>query len=590
MCKKYLFITSLVLMFVSCKAKIQKDEFKVYIVETTDLHGSFMPYDYIDQKETDHSLAQVSTYVNQLRKLPDSKVILVDNGDVLQGQPIVYYNNINNVENHIVPRMFNFMKYDAAVVGNHDIEAGHAVYDIINKQFKFPWLAANAVNEITGEPYFKPYTIIKCNKQKIAILGLVTPGIPKWLPDNLWKGIRFDDMVVSAKKWMNIIDSLEQPDVIVGLFHAGHDATYGGAVADEQFNENASLRVAKEVPGFDVIFIGHDHDVILHDVVNTAGDTVKIVDPGSGARNIGLATLLFKRNNETKKYDIKVETEIISTKGIAPDKKFLEEFNSDHTQVYDYTNKVLGTCKKTIESVPSYYGQSEFMSLIHTVQLEVTNADISFAAPMSYNTSIEKGDIKVSDCFKLYRFDNMLSVVELTGKEIDSYLEYSYASWYNTMTSADNHLMKFKNDDQGNVAYDLNRKTFSLFGNYYNFDSAAGIYYYVDVRKPDGQKVYVSKTTNGEKFDLNKTYKVAVNSYRANGGGGHFEYGALLSPDSIKKRTIWQSNYDIRYYLIDWVSRKKNINVPNMNNWVVVPSNWRIKGWERDYPLMFSKK
>jgi len=587
---RWLLLTVIIFIISSCNPNSKLDEFKIHIVETTDLHGALLPYDYINHQQSDHSLAQVCTYVNQLRDERDSKVVLLDNGDILQGQPIVYYNNINNVENHVVPRMLNFMKYDAAVVGNHDIEAGHKVYDNLNNQFNFPWLAANALNKETKEPYFKPYTIINRFNQKIAILGLITPGVPKWLPENLWSGIIFEDMVVSAKKWMAIIQTKEKPDVVIGLFHAGHDATYGGVHPEDPCNENASLEVAKEVPGFDVVFIGHDHDVVVKDIVNNIGDTVKIIDPGSSARNVGLATLSFKHNSDNDTYDFTVDASVVPIKDVLPDDDFMTEFKNDHTQIMDYTNQVLGVCNKEIESMPSYYGQSRFMSLIHKVQLKVSGADISFAAPLSYNTKIEKGEIKVSDCFKLYRYDNMLSVIELTGDEIDGYLEYSYANWYSNMTSSNDHLMKFKTDDQGNISYDQDRKAFSLFGNYFNFDSAAGIYYHVDVRKPDGDKVFISKTIDGEKFDENKKYKVVVNSYRANGGGGHFLYGAKINTDSLKQRTVWNSDFDMRFFLMDYIKNNKILRVRNMNNWVVVPSKWRIKGWERDYPLMFSKK
>lgn len=93
----------------------------------------------------------------------------------------------------------NYLKYDAAAVGNHDIEAGHPVYDRIKKEFRFPWLSANLIDSQTGKPYFTPYVIVERQGIKIAILGMTTPNIPQWLPEHLCKGIEFEDMIESSK-------------------------------------------------------------------------------------------------------------------------------------------------------------------------------------------------------------------------------------------------------------------------------------------------------------------------------------------------------------------------------------------------------
>ena len=186
---------------------------KLKFIETTDVHGSIFPYDFIKDKQTSTSLSQVYTYIKQEREKKDQFVILLDAGDILQGQPVVYYYNFERTsEKHIVAQVMNYMKYDAGTVGNHDIEPGHSVYDKIKKEFNFPWLAANAVNVKTGKPYFLPYKILNKGGIKIAVLGLITPGIPMWLPKNIWSGIDFKDMIKTAKKWVKIIKEKEKHD------------------------------------------------------------------------------------------------------------------------------------------------------------------------------------------------------------------------------------------------------------------------------------------------------------------------------------------------------------------------------------------
>lgn len=213
----------------------------ITIAYTTDVHGNFFPYDFITLSPGEGSLARVATAVDSLRAANPGGVILLDNGDILQGQPTVYYYNfIDTVSDHIVPRLFNFMGYDAASIGNHDIETGHDVYDRVHKAMNIPWLGANVTECATGKPYLTPYTVITRKGKKIAVLGLITPAIPSWLPENLWEGLRFDDMTESARKWIDIIREREKPDAIIGLFHSGHDEskTTGGIM------ENASEHVA----------------------------------------------------------------------------------------------------------------------------------------------------------------------------------------------------------------------------------------------------------------------------------------------------------------------------------------------------------
>jgi len=178
----------------------------IKILETSDVHGAIFPYDFIGNKPMESSMAQVYTYVKKERENSQQQVILLDNGDILQGQPTVYYSNyIDSSSCNIVSRVFSYMGYDAATVGNHDIETGPLVYRKVERELAIPWMAANAINTITGKPAFKPYTIIKRSGLKVAILGLITPGIPSWLPRNLWPNMRFDDMVESATYWVQQI-------------------------------------------------------------------------------------------------------------------------------------------------------------------------------------------------------------------------------------------------------------------------------------------------------------------------------------------------------------------------------------------------
>ena len=124
---------------------------------------------------------------------------------------MVYYSNFEKTDQkHICAEVMNFMAYDAGSVGNHDIEPGHEVYDRLVNEFAFPWMAANAIKNSDGKSYFQPYTMIEKEGVKIAVIGFVTPAIPEWLPEKIWSGMHFEELEVSAKKWMAIIKEKEQ--------------------------------------------------------------------------------------------------------------------------------------------------------------------------------------------------------------------------------------------------------------------------------------------------------------------------------------------------------------------------------------------
>lgn len=584
--KKLIFLLiAVAIILTACNSEnIKPKEYTITIIETSDVHGAIFDYDFIKNKPMSGSLSKVQSYLNDLRD--PANVILLDNGDILQGQPTVYYYNYENTEGeHIYSKVMNYMQYDAGTLGNHDIEAGHAVYDKMNKELNFPWLAANAINTETGEPYFSPYTIIEKDGVKIAVLGLITPGIPKWLPEELWEGIEFEDMVMSAKKWVPIIQKKEKPDLLIGLFHAGFDYTYGNVDYDTPKNENGSVIVAEQVPGFDIIFVGHDHETWNKKVQDINSKDVYVFGPTSSAREVVAVNVkLFL--NEKGIYDKVIEGSIVSMKDYNADSSFNKAFEKEYLTVKDFVSREVGEFKETVNAHESIYGPSVFTDIIHTVQLDMSKADISFTAPLTFNSVIDKGPVYVRDMFKLYRFENFLYTMKLTGKEIDGYLEYSFSNWFNTMNSENDHLLLFKKDQNGNLNFSQRSQSYELSTNYYNFDAAAGIKYTVDVTKPIGEKVNIVSMADGRNFYLDSTYTVAVNSYRGNGGGGHLVYGAGIPEQELSSRRISSTEKDLRYYLMKWIEEKKQINPVSRDDWKVIPEEYWMKGKETDKKLL----
>ena len=550
---------------------------RLRFVETSDVHGMFFPTDFTTGKQVFGTMARVSSYVKRKRADYGDRLILLENGDILQGQPTNYYwNAVNTNCENIASAIVNYMNYDAQVPGNHDIETGHACYDKWIKELKCPVLGANIINTQTGEPYTQAYKMLERDGVRIAILGMITPAIPNWLSKDAWRGMRFEDMVTSARKWMDIIQEKEKPNVVIGLFHSG----YQGGITTAEYEENAARAVAAQVGGFDVIMCGHDHNPYSENVVCRTGGSTLILNPGSNARKVGEAEITITLNSDGKLVNKMIKGRLVSMDPESTDKEYMEHFKADIEKLQAFTSQKIGSFGNTIYTRDCFFGSAPFTDWIHNVQLAVTKADISFNSPLSFDVTINKGDVRMSDMFNLYKYDSSLYVVKMKGSEIRKYLEMSYALWTNTMSSQEDNIMLLADTHSDSEKH-------GFINPYYNFDSAAGIEYEVDVTKPEGEKIKITKRSNGQPFSEDEWYSVVMNSYKANGGGELITKGAGIDKDSLDARVTMRSEHDLRYYLMEEIKNKGIVNAKSNNNWRFVPEAWTKSAIERDRELIF---
>ena len=540
------------------------------IVETSDVHGAFFPYDFTERRPMSGTMARVSSYVKRQRKEMGDRLILLENGDILQGQPTCYYTNFVATDKpNIAAEVVNYLKYDAQTFGNHDVEVGHKVYDKWIKELDCPTLGANIIDLKSGKPYVEPYLMLEREGVRIAILGMLTPAIPNWLHQNLWSGMRFEEMVSCTRKWVKILREQEKADIVIGLFHSGWD---GGIVTDS-YDEDATKKVAEQVEGLDVIFFGHDHTERKVAINGTL-----CLDPASNAKKVACVTIQVSNGKVVSK-----KAELVDVTKEDIDEDFMRHFQPQTDAIKAFVERKIGTFSETMYSRDAFFGSAAFVDLIHDLQLEYTKADVSFTAPLIFDSEINAGPVYMSDMFKLYRFENGIYVLRMTGKEIRGHLELSYDQWVNTMQSPDDHIMLLAPKAPG----DNQREGFKNFT--FNFDSAAGIDYVVDVTKPNGQKVQILQLSDGRPFDENTWYRVAMNSYRGNGGGELLVRGAGIPWDSIPQRIEFMSDRDQRYYLTQKIEREGTITPRAHNNWRFIPDAWAKPAIERDRKALFGQ-
>jgi len=386
-------------------------------------------------------------------------------------------------------------------------------------------------------------------------------------------------MVSCARRWVRHIRQVEQPDLLFGLFHSGLN---GGLTLENGIEEDATERVAQEVEGFDAIFFGHDHQVHNIMLKNPAGKDVLCIDPSCYVRNVAEATVTLTYDGD-RLVNKDVKGAIVDVRDEAVDQQMVAHFQPQIDKIKDFVGRRIGTFAAGCSTRDSYFGNSAFTDFIHQLQLQITKADISFNAPLSFDAKIDAGPVTVADMFKLYRFENQLYVMKMTGREVRGHLEMSYDLWANTMTSPRDHLLLLNDGSRG----DQQRMGFKNFT--FNFDSAAGIDYEVDVTKPDGEKVRILQMSDGTPFDEDKVYKVVMNSYRANGGGDLIIRGAGIPKDSLNARIVYQSELDLRHYLMEEIERMGTVRPQAAKNWRFVPEKWTKAAARRDRQLLFPR-
>lgn len=552
-------------------------EYTFHLITTNDVHGHYFDSSYVEASVRP-SLVSVSAYVDSLRGLWGSEnVILVDAGDCLQGDNASYYYNfVDTAAVHLFARMADRIGYDAVVVGNHDIEAGHPVYDRVARQMKTPFLAANAIDAQTGKPYFKEYVLLKRHGLKIAVIGFTNPNIAGWLSPELWSGLEFRNLLPYAQEVVDRVRAEAEPHVVIVAAHTGAGEGDGSRL------ENQGLDLFQSLSGVDFVVCAHDHRPRVEQ-----NDSICLINSGSHCRNLGHGAFSLTVK-DGKVVSRRLEGALIPVDASKADGRMHSEFRSEFEAVRTFTRQELGELEVDLRTRDAYAGMSDYLNLLHTLSLGCTPAQISFAAPLTFNGSVKAGTVIYNDLFTIYPYENQLYVIRMTGKEVKDALEYSYDRWINTLGRSQKHLLQIREGADprtGTVGW-------SFVNRPYNFDSAGGLFYEVDVTRPYGCRISISSLADGTAFDESAEYNVAVTSYRANGGGGILSKGAGIDTGRIDERVV-KYYPEIRELLYGYLLKHKSISSAAIGNpaviggWKFVPHSLAAPALDADMALLF---
>ena len=577
--------TLLILLVAGCLGACRHQEPEgqmLQIIFTGDVRGAILPYDFKRDTISNESLANISSFVNDMREIFGPENILVlDNGGNLTGRVVPYYSNyVDSVNEPLYYRAERLIGYDAIGIGNHDMDVKECLNPTrISPDYQRPVVCANLLDSRTREPYFEPYLVFERGGLKVAVLGMASPGVSAWLPKQLWKNVHMQDMVECAEKWVPYIQEHEHPDILIGLFSCGRDYTDGDLTMDSYKNPNAGLIVARHVPGFDLVILGKDKDPQSFDMRNEAGQFVRIINVGERAKNVGSAIIHVTRQKDGSLHK-RILTNLSRSSRSEVDPAFVEEFAQDFKKIHSWMNDTLGYLSDSLYPLDRFYTPSFYRALIHKAQLWHTKADISVTGIITSADEIPAGPLTMRDLIDVDDHEAQIVKLRMTGDEIYRMLEYTYGQQIEQVNRPGDFLLSLRHDPYGHtVRNDAGQPYLRMPPS--SFLSCAGIVYTVDVRKPAGQRVTIHSMHDGTPFDLRKSYTVAINSYHGSGGDGILTRGVGWNKETLDLHSLPSDPYNMREMLADYLQKVDTFHCVLTGDFNLVPEDFVSVSLER---------
>ncbi|WP_028546129.1 bifunctional metallophosphatase/5'-nucleotidase [Paenibacillus taiwanensis] len=528
----------------------QHESNTIAILHTSDIHGTVLPYRYADQMPIEAGLSNISTVIKELRRqYKDS--IYVDNGDLLQGTPLTYYHaRINPDLPNPLTACMNLLQPDAVVVGNHEFNYGLSYLRQAVKESKFPWLSANLLEESNREPIFGvPYITKELPVGiKIGVLGLTTSYIPNWeLPQHI-AGIHFECVVQAAKRWVKVLREEEHVDLVVVSYHGGleRDAS-SGELTEADTGENEGYRLAAEVQGIDILLTGHQHRVIVNERI----DGVVIAQPGSHGQGVGCIEVQMDCVEENWKVGA-IRSTWMDCAGTAPDRQIIDQVAAIEAEVQIWLDKPIGQVEGDMtvtDASQVRLADHPLIEFINRVQMEYGQTTISNTALFDDTAPGFVGYITMRQVLANYIYANTLKVIRVTGQDIRDALEQT-ASY-------------FERAEQGSGQYCIHKAYLYPKPQHYNYDMWEGIEYEIDISRAVGERITkLLVSSSGQPIDMHNTYDVAMNHYRAAGGGNYVMFA--------NKPTVLDVPTDIAELIANYIIQRGTIHSTLNHNWRVV--------------------
>jgi 2',3'-cyclic-nucleotide 2'-phosphodiesterase (5'-nucleotidase family) len=513
-----------------------QDTAHVVLVATTDVHGHATDWDYLADRPFGGGLARVATVVDSLRTRYPGEVVVVDAGDLLQGDAFAtYFARVAPTTPHPIIEAMNLAGYDVATPGNHDFDMGlpflgHAVADA-----RFPYVSANVYSVSGDSLLFAPYRVVRREGVRIGITGFTTPGAMVWDRDRLAGRTRIAPIPGAAAP---VLEAMRRDaDLTVALVHSGMDgrASYDTTGVG---GEHVAAALAGLPVRPDVVVVGHSHREMRDSVI--AG--VHFVQPRPFGASVSVVHVDLGRQGGHWRVR-RVRADLVSTRDAVPSPLLARRLAAAGDSVREWVRMPVGLALAPMRSAAARAGPDPVVNFVNDVQRRRTGADLSATPVFDLGAGFDADTIRVAHILALYPFDNTLRAVRLSGARLKAYLEWS--------------ARYFQVDPAGRI-----RLNDSVPG--YDYDIVSGARYEIDLRRPVGDRIQ-RLTVGGRAVQPTDSFTMAVNSHRQTGAGGY----TMLSAAPV----VYDKSESIPALLVDAVRSRSPIDPGRYADaeWRIVP-------------------
>jgi 2',3'-cyclic-nucleotide 2'-phosphodiesterase (5'-nucleotidase family) len=514
------------------------DTVHLVIAATTDVHGRVLGWDYVRDTTAPGGLARAATLIEGLRAQNPDRVIVLDAGDLIQGNPFAaYFAKTERRRPHPIVDALNAIGYDAATPGNHELDFGVDVLLDAARDATYRYVSANITRGAGDTLLFPASTVVARGGVRVGVTGFTTPGVMRWDRAQVAGRVRVHAIAERADGALRQLEA-QRADLKVVLIHSGLDgaSTYDTSGVGA---ENVAAALAGANPKPDLVIVGHTHREIRDTVING----VHFVQPRNWALSLSVVHVWMVRRPSGGYRVAEIRAELLPLAAVAELPRLSRRVAQVHELVRGWAGEAIGTAGPGFLARYARAQDTPLLDFINEVQRRRTGADLSATASFDPAAGLPPGQVRLRDVAGVYPYENTLRAIRISGEQLRQYLEHATRYF---------------------LTYQQGRRILNDSVPGYNYDVVSGANYQIDLTQPVGRRIG-GLSVKGRPVVPSDSFTLALSSYRQEGGGGY---------DMLRESHVsYDKGEDIRDLLVEEIRRAGNLDSAAWftRNWSIIP-------------------
>jgi len=524
------------LMLATALAAQTPDSVHLVIVATSDLHGHATDWDYVASAGAPGGLIRAATVVDSLRTRYPDQVVLVDAGDLIEGDLFgTYFARIAPRDPHPIIDVMNAMGYDAATPGEHEFDFGVSAMTRMLAGANFPYVSGNLRVPGRDTLAYAAYRVVRRQGLRIGISGFTTPGVMVWSRKQIEGRLRVARIEASADRVLS--ELRKDADLAIVLVHSGLDgpSTYDTTGVGR---ENAAAALSQGEIRPDLVVLGHSHRELADSVLNG----VHFVQPGPFAQSTVVVHVDLRRQSGGWRV-VRMRGQLVPLKTVAASPRVRRRLGEADNSLRIWASQVVASSSGRMRTASARAEDTPIVRYINEVQRKRAGADLAATPVFDVKAGFDLGEITNAQVYALYPTEYTLRAIRISGAQLAAYLEQSARYFYS--------------DSTGRVAVNALVPA-------QNYDIVGGAQYAIDLSRRPGERIR-DLSVNGRPIQPGDSFTIALSSYRQDGGGNF----SMLA----NARVLYDRDESIRDLLLSDLKTRRTLRPEEFAGpgWRIVP-------------------